>query len=427
MAEELSQDYLLGNYARFDLTLTHGEGCRVWDVQGREYIDFGAGIAVCSLGHCHPKLTAAISDQAAKLLHVSNLYQSPAQAAYARRLSEQVVGHPGKAVFVNSGAEANEAAIKLARRFGVLTPKADGSPRYEILSFEKSFHGRTFAGISATGQAKIHQGYGPLLPGFTHLPFNDVHALEDAVTENTVAILLEPIQGEGGIRPADPQFLHAAARICKENNLLLLLDEIQCGFGRIGDLAGWKAILGETASDVIPHAVTWAKGIAGGYPMGATWMSDTEVETVEGRVPLSSLLGPGTHGTTYGGGPVACAAAEAVLQTIEAEDLVSRVREMGDYASGVIESWDSALVKCVRGMGLMLGVVLADNAFADERGEDGLPAASMVAGKKLMEAGMLAVPAGADVVRLLPPLNVTREEMDQALGILKSVLARHEG
>jgi len=417
-----SNSFLLGNYARFDLTLTHGQGSRVWDTDGREYLDFGAGIAVCSLGHAHPGITRAITEQAGKLLHCSNLYGSPGQETLAEALSEQVVGYPGKSVFVNSGAEANETLIKLARRFGVLSPQADGTPRHGILTFEKSFHGRTFAGISATGQAKIHDGFGPLLPGFTHLPYNDIEALEAAIDANTVAILLEPIQGEGGIRMATPEFLKAASDLAKKHNLLLLLDEVQCGFGRIGNLAGWKAILEEDAEDFVPHGVSWAKGMGGGYPIGAVWVSDQLVQTKSGSLQASAVLGPGTHGTTYGGGPVACAVALAVLDTIDEEGLVDHAIGMGRRAAGLLGAIGSPAIQEVRGMGLMIGIVLDPEVFRPVVSSGEAPSIFLV--KALMHAGLLTVPAGPDVVRWLPPLNLSPGDLDEAVSILESTLEK---
>ena len=413
--------FLLENYARFDVAIVRGRGSRAWDDTGKEYLDFGAGIAVCSLGHVHPAITEALVHQAGELLHCSNLYRSPGQETYARALSDKVVGHPGKSVFVNSGAEANETLIKLARRFGNLAPAGDGSPRFGILSFQRSFHGRTFAGISATGQAKIHSGFGPLLPGFTHLPYNDIDALEAGVDANTVAILLEPVQGEGGIHVATPEFLLKAAHLAREHNLLLLIDEVQCGFGRLGHLAGWRAILDqEHDADFLPHGVSWAKGMGGGYPVGAAWIGNQAVMTDNGPLPASSILGPGSHGTTYGGGPVACAVAQAVLDTIIEQQLDEHSTAMGAHTLQQLSSLDSPVVREVRGMGLMLGIVLDETAFAPLCGAGETPSLFLV--KALMQQGLLSVPAGADVVRWLPPLNVTKAEIDEAVTILGSTL-----
>jgi len=423
-AKPKDSEFLLQNYGRFDLTIARGEGSRVWDDTGREYLDFGAGIAVCSLGHSHPAIVKAISYQASQILHCSNLYRSPSQESYARALSEQVVGHPGKSVFVNSGAEANETLIKLARRFGTVTPRKDGEPRHGIVTFEGSFHGRTFAAISATGQAKIQEGFGPLVPGFTHVPFNDVDALNAAIDDNTCAILLEPIQGEGGIHTASPELLASCAALAAKHNLLVLLDEVQCGFGRIGNLAGWRAILDAADQDpesFVPHAVSWAKGMGGGYPIGAAWISNQEVQTTSGGVPLSSLLGPGSHGTTYGGGPVAMAVASAVLETIQDEGLIDHATGMGRRAIGLIEAIGSPAVQTVRGMGLMLGIALEPDAFKPHLGRGQVPSIYLV--QKLMDAGLLSVPAGPNVVRWLPAMNVSQSELDEAVSILDSTLA----
>lgn len=418
-----NSSYLLGNYARFDISIVRGRGSRVWDDKGKEYLDFGAGIAVCSLGHVHPAITDALVHQAGELLHCSNLYRSPAQEKYARALSCEVVGHPGKSVFVNSGAEANETLIKLARRFGTLSPREDGSPRFGILTFQRSFHGRTFAGISATGQSKIHDGFGPLVPGFSHLPYNDIAALEAAVDANTAAILLEPIQGEGGIHVATPDFLRAASALAEKHNLLLLIDEVQCGFGRIGNLAGWRAILDpDTAEGFLPHGVAWAKGMGGGYPVGAAWIGNQPVMTTNGPVPASDILGPGTHGSTYGGGPAACAVAQAVLDTIVTEKLDEHAAEMGNRIIQQVSSLSSPGIREIRGMGLMLGIVLDEQAFEPLLGKGETASLELV--KALMNEGLLTVPAGTDVVRWLPPLNVSASEIDEAVSILGKTLAR---
>src|SRR3984893_736617 len=297
---KLFDEFVVPNYGRYDLVLVRGRGSRVWDEDGREYLDFGAGIAVSTLGHAHPRMIEALDRQARELIHTSNLYYTRPQGELARHLVE-VVGEPGKIFFSNSGAEANEAAIKLARKFGneCSGPLTDGEPRFEILTFHRSFHGRTIAGISATGQEKVKQGFAPLLAGFQHLPFNDLRAVEKAITNKTVAILMEPVQGEGGIYPATSEFLLGLRRLCDRHGLLLMLDEIQCGLGRLGNWCGWKEIIEE---DFVPDTISWAKGIGGGFPLGATWIRKKPVRTLTGEaVDLCDLLKPGTHGTTYGG------------------------------------------------------------------------------------------------------------------------------
>ncbi|MFZ4681150.1 MAG: aspartate aminotransferase family protein [Terrimicrobiaceae bacterium] len=386
----LYSDYVMPTYGRFDLDLARGAGCRVWDFAGRSYLDFGAGIAVCSLGHAHVEITAAISKQAATLVHTSNLYRTQPQAELARRLVE--VTGPGKIFFCNSGAEANEGLIKITRKRG------SESGRYEIITFGNSFHGRTMAGISATAQEKVKKGFAPLLEGFVHLPYGDLAAVRAAVGPKTGAILVEPVQGEGGIHIATAEFLRGLREICDEHGLLLLFDEIQCGLGRTGDWCGWKSV----APDVTPDGVSWAKGIANGFPLGAFWAT-----TKDG---LCDTLGPGTHGTTYGGNPVACAAGLKVLEIIERDDLLSNAVKQGARLAEAIRGLGSAKVEEVRCLGLMLGIQL----------KEGILALDVV--KALMAEGLLTIPAGERVVRLLPPLNITAAEADEAVAVLKRVL-----
>jgi predicted acetylornithine/succinylornithine family transaminase len=405
----LYDQFVLPTYGRFDLTIERGDGGRVWTEDGRELIDFGAGIAVCSLGHAHPRVTEAICAQAAKLVHTSNLYRTRPQAELAERLVKNIE-LPGKVFFCNSGAEANEGLIKLSRKFGSATG------RYEILTFQGSFHGRTMAGISATGQDKVKAGFAPLLEGFRHLPPNDLDAVRAAIGPKTVAILLEPIQGEGGIHLAKPEFLRGLREICDTHNLLLLFDEIQCGLGRTGDWRGWKSIAPE---GVEPDGVSWAKGIANGFPLGAFWVRDRALDE---RGPLCDLLGPGTHGTTYGGNPVVCAAGLAVLSEIEEKGLLAHARETGAYFADQLRAPGSPLVAEVRALGLMIGLeVIAD--FKERLGRaDDARVPSIVLTTLCMDAGLLVIPAGERTIRFLPPLNVTREEIDAAVAVLKSVL-----
>jgi acetylornithine/N-succinyldiaminopimelate aminotransferase len=382
----LYADYVMPTYGRFDLDIERGSGCRVWDFEGREYLDFGAGIAVCSLGHAHPEVTKAVTEQASTLVHTSNLYRTAPQAELARRLVE--LAGSGKVFFCNSGAEANEGLIKLTRRFG------NPSGRYEILTFQNSFHGRTMAGISATAQEKIKKGFAPLLEGFAHLPYRDLNSVSTAIGPKTVAILVEPVQGEGGIHIATREFLRGLRHICDEHDLLLLFDEIQCGLGRTGDWCGWKSL----DSNLMPDGVSWAKGIANGFPLGAFWAASSR--------GLCDLLGPGTHGTTYGGNPVCCAAALKVLEIIEREGLRQNATVQGAKLRDGLRALNSPRVCEVRAIGLMIGIELADAG-------DGNAAIPFV--KKLMTAGLLAIPAGERVIRLLPPLNVTGTEIDEAL------------
>jgi acetylornithine/N-succinyldiaminopimelate aminotransferase len=405
-------NHVLSTYARFPVTLVRGEGTRVWDDAGKSYLDFCTGIAVCALGHCPPRLVRAICEQAGTLMHVSNLYGIPQQEELARVIVEDHVKLPGKVFFSNSGAESNDGLIKSARKFGHARPLPNGSPRYEVISFTKSFHGRTLGGINATGQDKVKEGFDPLLPGFRHLPFNDLAALEAAISPITAAILLEPVQGEGGVNVATPEFLRGVAALCKRHDLLLLLDEVQTGFGRCGPTMAWRAI----APEIQPDAISWAKGMGGGFPLGAFWLSDRPINA-SGK-ELSSLMGPGSHGTTYGGNPLACAASLAVLEEITELNLSANVLRQEQRIRETIASWQLPVVTEVRGVGLLLGVSLDVTKFAVPEGK--LPAA-FVCGKAL-EAGLLIPPAGPETVRLLPPLNVSDVEVDEALALLKGVL-----
>ena len=382
----LYSEFVMPTYGRFELDIARGAGCRVWDFDGKEYLDFGAGIAVCSLGHAHPEITEAASKQASILVHTSNLYRTGPQAELARRLVE-LVG-PGKVFFCNSGAEANEGLIKLTRKFG------NASGRYEILTFKNSFHGRTMAGISATAQEKIKKGFAPLLDGFVHLPFQDLEAVSAAIGAKTAAVLVEPVQGEGGIHVASADFLAGLRHLCDRHDLLLLFDEIQCGLGRTGEWCGWKSVV----SGVMPDGVSWAKGIANGFPLGAFWASSSR--------GLCDLLGPGTHGTTYGGNPVCCAAAAKVLEIIQRDRLCKNAVVQGARLRDGLLKLKSPRIREVRGIGLMVGFELAGEI--DEN-------VAIPFAKKLMTLGLLAIPAGERVIRLLPPLNVTAAEVDEAL------------
>jgi acetylornithine/N-succinyldiaminopimelate aminotransferase len=413
---KLFEEFVVPNYGRYNVVLVRGRGSRVWDEAGKEYLDFGAGIAVSTLGHAHPRMIEAIERQARELIHTSNLYYTRPQGELARLLVE-MVGEPGKVFFSNSGAEANEAAIKLARKFGneCSGPFSNGKPRFEVLTFHRSFHGRTMAGISATGQLKTKQGFAPLLPGFRHLPFNDLKAVENAITSETAAILIEPVQGEGGIYPASSDFLLGLRRLCDRHGLLLMLDEIQCGLGRLGNWCGWKEIVKD---EFVPDTISWAKGIGGGFPLGATWIRKKPIRSLAGSaLDLCDLLQPGTHGTTYGGTPLACATSLAVLQTIEQEGLLENARNLGDYAKQQLSILSG--IKEVRGIGLMLGIELGEE-FAS-LAVDGKTAANLVVIGS-MQNGLLTVPAGPSVLRWLPPLNVSRAEIDEAVSILAKTL-----
>lgn len=409
---DLYAQHVLPTYGRFPLVPVRGAGCRLWDEGGKSYLDFCTGIAVCSLGHCHPRLVEAIREQAGNLLHVSNLYQIPQQAELAEEINTHHVRLPGKVFFSNSGAEANDGLIKSARRFGHKNPQADGSPRFGVITFTLSFHGRTLGSMSATGQAKIQEGFDPLLPGFRYLPFNDIAALENGIRPETAAILLEPIQGEGGVNMATPEFLRAAASICKKHDLLLLFDEVQAGFGRCGDSMSWRML----APEIEPDGISWAKGMGGGVPIGAFWLSDRAID--DSGTALSSLMGPGSHGSTYGGNPLVCAASLAVLREIREKELAAHAILMETRIRETIRSWQLPVITEVRGSGLLLGVGLDPVLIPTPEGKT--PALFVVT--MLMENGLLVPPAGPNTIRLLPPLNVTEEEIDEALAILRTTL-----
>jgi len=425
---ELFEQYVIPTYGRFPLVMERGEGCHVWDEAGKEYLDFGAGIAVCSVGHSHPRVADALSRQARKLIHTSNLYYTRPQGELAKRLVGYT-GHPGKVFFANSGAEANDGLYKLARKYGneALSPLSRhaageqldyATNRFEILTFDGSFHGRTLGGIAATGQEKVKKGFEPITPGFRHVPYNDAPELSRAIGPDTVAILMEPIQGEIGVRPATIQFLKAVRKICDDHGLLLMFDEIQCGLGRTGDWCAWKTLVGE---EVIPDAVSWAKGIAGGFPLGAFWVRNRKITLKDGtEVSLANLLGPGTHGSTYGGTPLGCTVANEVLSIIEEEGLLANALEMGAYAKAALEGLHSPLIRTVRGVGLMIAFELTPD-FSEHFGDQRPPALALIA--RLHEAGLLSIPSGTHSIRWLPPLNVTRAEIDRAVEILRTALS----
>ncbi len=425
--------YVIPTYGRFELQLARGEGSYVWDEAGKRYLDFGAGIAVTSIGHAHPRVIEVMQKQIGTLVHTSNLYFTRPQALLAERLV-RLVGAPGKIFFCNSGAEANEALYKLARKFG-----NDGAPpaprhtvgemiegprnRHTILTMAGSFHGRTLAGIAATGQEKVKKGFEPAVDGFEHVPFNDAPALLAAAEcPGTVAVLLEPIQGEIGVNPASVDFLREARGICDAHDLLLMFDEVQCGLGRTGNWCGWKSLLG--TDEVLPDAVSWAKGIAGGFPLGAIWVSDRSVTLKSGETkPLCDLLGPGTHGTTFGGTPLVATGANEVLAVIEEEGMLENARVVGGYAKSALEQIASPLIKEVRGVGLMIAFELATD-FAERVNVPSGRSNALHAVDELHLAGLLTVPSGADAVRWLPPLNVTAAQIDEAVEITRAVLQR---
>ena len=424
---DLFDRYVISTYGRFPLVIARGEGCRAWDEQGKEYLDFGAGIAVCSVGHSHPRVAAAMARQAQTLVHTSNLYYTRPQGILAKRLVE-LVDVPGKIFFCNSGAEANEGLYKLARKYGndTRSPIVEQSSknqidyahnRFEILTFDGSFHGRTLAGIAATGQEKVKKGFEPAVAGFRHIPFNDTAALRAAIRPETVAILMEPIQGEIGVIPATVEFLREVRAICDEHGLLLMFDEVQCGLGRTGNWCAWQTIVGD---EIVPDAISWAKGIANGYPLGAFWVRDRIVLMKDGSTSnLLNILSAGTHGSTFGGTPLACTVGNEVLSIIEEENLLARARELGVYAREAVLALASPLIKEVRGVGLMIGIELVPD-YSARIGDNRVASLALI--HRLHEAGLLAIPSGTHAIRWLPPLNVTHNEIDRAVEILHKVL-----
>jgi acetylornithine/succinyldiaminopimelate/putrescine aminotransferase len=346
----------------------------------------------------------ALTEQASTLIHVSNWYCIDKQAELARLIVEECVEIPGKCFFCNSGAEANEGLIKFARKYGQQT-----GGRFEIITFTGSFHGRTFGAMTATAQEKIHGGFGPLPPGFVYVPFNDLEALKAAITDKTVAILVEPVQGESGVNAVTAEFLRGAQALCREKDLLLLLDEVQVGFGRAGEMAGWRSII--PGDEIQPDGISWAKAIGSGFPLGSFWLND--------RLDPSKVLGPGTHGTTYGGSPLACAVGIATLRAILDEKLCDNAKTRGAAIAAAGRAWNHPLIQEVRQLGLFIGWELNSEAIAAKSGGK-VP--SIFLAQKLLDAGMMVTPAGPNVVRWLSPLNITAEQAEEGLSIFKSAL-----
>jgi len=409
---ELTDQYVLGNYGRFPVAMSRGEGGYIFDEDGKRYLDFATGIAVCSLGHCPEVVSKALREQGDELIHCSNLYLIREQAELARFVVEKMMERAGKVFFCNSGAEANDGLIKLARK-RAFDKYGKQAGKNVIITCKQSFHGRTLGGIAATAQEKVKIGFDPLLPGFLHVPFNDVETLRDAVSDTTAGILFEPLQGEGGINPATPEFIAAAAELRDQHDLLLMFDEVQVGSGRSGDWCGWRTILKGSGVVAEPDAVSWAKGFGGGFPIGAIWADDV----------CAPALGPGTHGSTFGGTPLASAVALAVLEEIENSGALENVKRQEKVIRDKVEAWNNPLVDSLRGVGLMLGFVICEDAMTGVHGfsESGnAPALFLV--NKLMDAGMLTAPAGDNVVRWLPRLNVTDEEISEAFDIFTETL-----
>ena len=383
----------VGTYARYPAAMIRGEGCRLWDADGREYLDFLSGIAVCALGHCHPAVTAAICRQAGELVHVSNLYYTEPQTQLAELLVDN--SFADKVFLANSGAEANEAAIKLARIHA-------GDGRYQIISLAGSFHGRTLATVAATGQAKFHRGFEPLPEGFVHAPFGDLAALEELIGDRTCAILCEPLQGEGGVRPLETAYLNGIRDLCDRFGLLLIFDEVQTGIGRTGTLFAHQQLA------VQPDIMTVAKALGNGLPIGAMMTTDS----------VAAAFVPGTHASTFGGNPVAAAAAVASLQTILADGFLPAVQRRGQYFQRQLQKLTERypdLVDGVRGMGLILGLVLTEKGVA--------LGSEIVSG--MFARGFLCNFAGNAALRFVPPLIVSEGEIDRFVSALADLLAEY--
>jgi len=385
--EEIFQaykDYIMPTYIKVPLVFVKGKGSRLWDIQNKVYLDFFPGWGVDNLGHCHPKVMQAVRDEISKLIFIPNNYYHIPQA----KLAKEIIywSYPAKVFFCNSGAEANEAAIKFSRKFG--------NGRYEIITFLDSFHGRTLAALAATGQKKYHDGFAPLPEGFKTVRFNDIEAVKNIITNKTVGIMLELIQGEGGINVADKDFVLELRKICDEKNLLLIVDEVQTGIGRTGKLFCYQHY------DITPDIMTLAKALGGGLPIGAMVV----------KKGIADTLGPGMHASTFGGGPVICKAALAVLRAMQKEKLLTNTQKMGEYLFLKLNALKNkyGIIKEVRGLGLMAGVELSIEGKAIV--------------EKCMEQGLLINCTHERVLRFMPALNITKKEIDQAINILDDVL-----
>ena len=386
----LDQEYVIGTYGRQPVAFVRGEGVRLWDADGREYLDFVGGLAVTSLGHAHPAVADALAEQANTLLHVSNLYYTEHQPHLARRLDARL-GGGGKVFFANSGAEANECAIKLARRHG---QRHGGPERYHVVSAYGSFHGRTLTTLAATGQPQKQETFQPLPSGFRQVPFADPDALAAALDERVCAVLLEAIQGEGGVNPSPPGYLEQARTWCDEREALLIVDEVQTGLGRTGRWFGF-----EHGGDVRPDVVTMAKALGNGVPIGACWA----------RTEVAEALRPGDHATTFGGQPLAARAALAVLDVMEREDVPRRAARAGERLTKALRALPG--VHDVRGAGLLIAIELTSGADAPARAHS------------CLERGLVVNAVTPTALRLAPSLLVTDAELDAAVAILEAVLA----
>lgn len=380
--KKLESQLYMPTFARYPVTFVRGKGCHLWDTVGQEYLDFLSGIGVCNVGHCHPRLVKAVKNQVEELIHVTNLFYTLPQLELAQMLTQNSI--EGKCFFVNSGAEANEGALKLVRKYFW----AKGEERFETITAYGSFHGRTFETMAATGQQKKKKSFEPLPPGFKHVPFNDVGALKEAISSQTAAVLLEPIQGEGGVYPASVDYLQEVRKVCDEEGIILILDEIQTGLGRTGRFLAYEHF------GIKPDIITLAKGLAGGLPIGV----------IVAKTYLADAFEPGDHGSTFGGNPLVCAAAVATLNIIFDENLIDKSAKTGRYFLDELQNIanDFDIIKEVRGLGLMLGVEFEKDV-----------ARQVV--QKFLEKRIVVGTAGDRVLRFLPPLMVEQEQVDQVL------------
>ena len=383
---ELFDKYVIANYGRLPRVITKGEGCYFYDADGNKILDMFPGWAVSGLGHCHPKVVEALRKQAGELLHIDNTFYSEPQGMLAKLLSERAFG--GKCFFCNSGAEANEAALKLARLH-------TAQEKYKFITAEGSFHGRTFATVTATAQPKYHEGFLPLLPGFTYVPFNDIAALESAFSDEVAAVMVEPIQGEGGINVATAEYIEAIRRLCDENGAVMILDEVQTGIGRTGKWFGYQHF------DVEPDIITMAKALGGGVAIGAMMAKEE----------IAASLVPGKHASTFGGNCLACAAGVAVIEAIEEDKLLENAAELGQYTKTKLLELKQKhfIIDSVRGIGLMIGVQLTSpgNDIVD----------------KCLEKGLRINCTSGTVLRFMPAMIATKNQIDQAIEILDSVIS----
>lgn len=386
--KEIYDRYVIPNYIRNPILLVKGSGVNIWDAEDKRYLDLFSGWAVSLLGHCHPNVVTAIQSQAAKLQHAPNIYYTEPQGLLAKYISEKSFG--GQCFFCNSGAEANEAAIKLARIHN------SNTGRYKIITFLNSFHGRTIATVTATAQPKYQKGFAPLVEGFSYVPFNDLEALEKTIDDKTCAIMLETIQGEGGINIATEEFMQGIRRLCDERGLLMILDEVQCGMGRSGKYFAYQHY------DIEPDIMTLAKALGGGVAIGA----------MTAKKEIAKSLVPGSHASTFGGNPLACAAGVAVFETIEKEGLLDNVAKIGRYSVEQLKLLQKTykIIHEVRGTGLMIGIELT------------VGGAEFI--KNCIQAGLFLNCTHDKVIRFMPPLNVKKEHIDEGLKIIKDILSK---